>query len=337
MRCVVYRGVGGREVVDVEERADPEPGRFELLIEPAYAGLNPADVLQREGRHPVPTGSPPNIPGLEVAGVVIACGDGVGSFAVGDRVFGLVGGGGLADRVVAHEREVVTVPDTLDDLAAAAVPEAYITAYDAICVQANLGAGDTLLVNGANGGVGTAAVQIASAIGARVVAGVRTESLRPRVAALGATALAPEEAFAHVLELGGADVILELVGAPNMSQNLDAVARKGRIVVVGARPGDEMTITLRDLMTRRAHVMGTTLRTRPMEEKATLAQAFGAHVVPLLATGRVQPIVHCVVPLTDVADALEQVREPGKFGKIVLDLMLTTTEAARPLVARESA
>ena len=318
MRCVVYAGVGGREVVEVAERPDPRPAKFEVLIATEYAGVNPADVLQREGNHPVPAGSPPEVPGLEVAGRVLACGEAVSGFAVGDRAFGLVGGGGLADRVVAHERELVAIPDTLEDRLAAAVPEAFITAFDAICRQAGLGAGDLLLVNGASGGVGTAAVQIGARLGARVVAGVRSPELRPRVAELGAVSLAPDEAFAHVRGLGGADVILELVGAVHMSENLGALGSRGRIVIVGARPGDESTITLRELMRRRGCVIGTTLRTRPLEQKADLVQEFGRRVVPLLADGTMVPIVDRVFALDDAADALDHVRLPGKFGKILL-------------------
>lgn len=318
MRCVVFRATGGREVVAVEERRDPEPAKFEVLIATAFAGVNPADVLQREGNHPVPPGSPPDVPGLEVSGTIVSRGESVTSFAVGDRAFGLVSGGGHADRVVAHERELVPIPDTLVDKLAAAVPEAFITAFDAICQQGGLGAGDTLLINGANGGVGTAAVQIGARLGARVVASVRSAELRGRVAELGATALAPDQAFEHVQKQGGADVILELVGAIHMSQNLTALASRGRIVIVGARPGDEATITLRELMRRRGQVIGTTLRTRPPEQKADLVQAFGRRVVPYLADGRIVPIVDRVFDLDAAADALDQVRRPGKFGKILL-------------------
>ncbi len=318
MRCVVYRGTGGREVVAVQERLDPRPAKFEVLIATSFAGVNPADVLQREGNHPVPPGSPTDVPGLEVAGTIVSCGESVTSFAVGDRAFGLVGGGGLADRVVAPERELVPIPDTLEDKLAAAVPEAFITAFDAICLQGGLGAGDTLLVNGANGGVGTAAVQIGARLGARVVASVRSAELRGRVADLGATALAPDQAFDHVRGLGGADVVLELVGAVNMSENLDVLAARGRIVIVGARPGDETTITLRELMRRRGRLIGTTLRTRPPEQKADLVQAFGRRVVPYLADGRIVPIVDRMFDLDAAADALDQVRLPGKFGKILL-------------------
>jgi NADPH2:quinone reductase len=318
MRCVVYRGQGGPEVVAVEERDAPRPGRFEVVIAPVYAGLNPADVLQREGRHPVPAGSPPDVPGLEVAGTVVALGDAVTAHELGDRVFGLVGGGGLAQRVVANEREVVPVPAGLDDRTAAAAPEAFVTAFDALWDQAGLGSGDTLLINGAGGGVGTAAAQLGTALGARVIASVRSDAVRPRVAALGVTALAPDEAFATVRELGGADVILELVGAPHMAGNLEALAPLGRIVVVAAKPGDEATISLRDLMGRRGRVLGSSLRTRPAEQKGTLMQAFAKRVVPLLDRSVVTPVVDRVFALDDIGEALDAIRRPGKFGKLVL-------------------
>jgi NADPH:quinone reductase-like Zn-dependent oxidoreductase len=318
MRCVVYRGTGGADVVTVTERPDPKPSKFEVLIATRYAGLNPADVLQREGKHPPPPGSPTDVPGIEVAGTVVACGDSVTAFTAGDRVFGLVGGGGLSDRVTAHERELCRVPDALDDMAAAAVPEAFITAFDALCRQAGLAPGDIVLINGASGGVGTAAVQIAAGIGANVVASVRTESLHQRVAALGATALAPNDAFAHAREGGGADVILELVGAINMADNLNALRSLGRIVVVGARPGDEAVIPLREFLGRRARVMGTTLRRRPLEQKALAVQEFGQRVVPQLGAGRFTPVVDRVFDLAQAADALDHLRVPGKFGKLLL-------------------
>jgi NADPH:quinone reductase len=319
VRCVVYRGVGGREMVEIEERPDPEPGRFEVVIAPPFAGVNPADVLQREGRHPPPPGWPEDVPGLEVAGPVVAVGAGVTAFAVGDRAFGLVGGGGLAERVVASERELVKVPDALDGRAAAAAPQAFLTAFDALD-QAGLAAGDVLLVNGGNGGVGLAAIQIGTATGARVVASVRSQELRPRVAELGATVMAAEEAFAHVRELGGADVIVELVGAVHMAGNIESLARGGRLIVVAGKPGDEATVVLRDLMSRRARILGTTLRSRPPEEKAALVQEFGRRVVPLLASGRARAFVDSVFPLAEAADALDHVRAPGKLGKVLVEM-----------------
>jgi NADPH2:quinone reductase len=320
VRCVVFNGVGGPEVVSVEDRPDPSLGKFEVVIAPAFAGINPADVLQREGKHPVPPGWPADIPGLEVAGTVVEVGEGVSAFTVGDRAFGLVGGGGLATRVVAAERELVAVPDALDDAQAAAAPEAFLTAFDALVLQAGLGSGDTLLVNGASGGVGTAAVQIGRVLGARVVANVRSEQHRAAVAELGAEAMAADEAFARVKQLGGADVILELVGGPHMAGDIDALARGGRLILVAAKPGEEATLVLRDLMTRRAPLIGTTLRTRPPEQKAQLTQAFGARMVPFMASGAIRPIVDRTFPLEQVGEAFDAVRAPGKLGKLLLEL-----------------
>jgi NADPH:quinone reductase-like Zn-dependent oxidoreductase len=304
----------------VEERPDPAPGRFDVLVAPPFAGVNPADVLQREGRHPVPPGYPADIPGLEVAGTVVAVGDGVSAFGPGDRVFGLVGGGGQAQLVLAEERHLLPIPEALDERTAAAVPQSFLTAFDALVNQGDVRAGDVVLVNGASGGVGSAAVQIASAMRARVVGGVRTEAVRARIAELGADALAPDDAFERVASLGGADVIVELVGGPHMARNMEALARGGRLVLVAGKPGEEAAIVLRDLMSRRASLIGTTLRTRPAEEKAALVQEFGRRMVPLLADGTLTAPVGEVFPLERAADAYDHVRTPGRFGKTLLDL-----------------
>jgi NADPH:quinone reductase len=319
MKCVVYRGTGGREVLAIEERPDPAPGRFEVLIAPGYSGMNPADVLQRAGKHPIPAGSPKDVPGLEVAGTIVAVGDGVSGFEVGDRAMGLVGGGGHASKVVAHERDLAKVPDVLDDLHAAAVPEAYLTAYDAMVHQCGLAAGDVLLVNGASGGVGTAAVQMARSMNVTVVASVRSESVRARVAALGVIALPAEEAFARVQELGGADVVLELVGGTNLPDDLASLALRGRIILVAGGREDPV-LSMSNLMSKRATVIGTGLRRRPLEQKATLMQDFAKRVVPLLASGEITPIVDRSFPIDDAADAFDALMEPGKFGKMLLQV-----------------
>jgi NADPH2:quinone reductase len=319
MKCVVYRGTGGREVITIEERPDPAPGLFEVLIRPTHSGMNPADVLQRMGKHPVPAGSPKDVPGLEVAGTVVAVGDGVADFKVGDRAMGLVGGGGHAGLVVANERELMRVPDVLDDLQAAAVPEAYLTAYDAIVSQSGLRMGDVLLVNGASGGVGTAAVQIARSLHATVIASVRSESVRPKVAALGAEALGREEAFARVRELGGADVVLELVGGMNVPDDILSLALKGTVILVAGK-GDDPVLSMGELMSRRGHVVGTGLRRRPLEEKAALTQDFAKHVLPLIASGEITPIVDRTFPIEQAADAFDALAVPGKFGKLLLQV-----------------
>jgi putative PIG3 family NAD(P)H quinone oxidoreductase len=316
VRAVVFTGAGGNEVVSLEERPDPEPGPEDVLVRADYAGLNPADLAQRAGNYPAPAGSPPDVPGLEVAGTVESCGPRVSSWRPGDRVFGLVGGGGLADRVVVHERCVARVPDALDERGAAAVPEAFITAHDAAFTQAGLRPGETLLVHGAGGGVGTAAVQLGLAAGARVVATVRTPEVEDAVAGLGAE-IVREQDFP-----GGApsvDVILELVGGAHFPGNLDVLARGGRIIVVSVAGGNEIELPLVVLMQKRARILGTALRTRPLEEKAAAVRAFEREAVPALASSRLRPLVDSVHPAPEVRAAFDRLEERGKVGKVLLD------------------
>ncbi len=315
MRAIVFVG----ENLRLEERPDPVPGGSEVVVAAEFAGINPADLAQRAGRYPAPPGAPQDVPGLEVAGRVVACGEQVRDWQVGDRVFGLVGGGGLADRVVVHERHVVAVPERLDEQEAAAVPEAFVTAHDAVVSQAGLRVGDVLLVNGASGGVGTAAVQIGILSGAHVFAAARSDDARGRLAELGAEAMGPDEAFRLVRSEGGADVVLELVGAPNLEADLEALATKGRIVIVGTGAGDEAPLSLRALMSRRARILGTVLRARPLEEKAAAVQAFGHDLLPFLADGRARGVVDRVFPAEQAAEAFDYMAQPGKFGKVLLE------------------
>jgi putative PIG3 family NAD(P)H quinone oxidoreductase len=317
VRAVVFTGTGGREVMRLEDRPDPVPGSDEVLVAARYAGVNTADLAQRAGQYPAPPGAPPDVPGLEVAGTVVGRGDGVLQWKIGDRVFGLVGGGGLADRVAVHERHVTAVPHALDEQGAAAAPEAFITAHDAIVGQAGLRLGDVLLVNGANGGVGTAAVQIGVSAGAHVLANARSQ--HDRLAALGAEPVSPEDFVERARARGGADVVLELVGAPNLAGNFEALATQGRIVIVGTGAGADAELSLRALMGKRARVLGTVLRARPLEEKAATVQAFAHEVVPLLADGRMRPIVERVFPAEEAADAFDYMQQPGKFGKILVE------------------
>jgi len=321
VQAVTFTGAGGNEVVEVTERPDPEPLGEEVLVRVRYAGVNPADVQQRDGRYPAPPGVVADIPGLEVAGVVIACGPRVQAWQPGDRVFGLVAGGGLADRVVVHERCVTRVPEQLDEPSAAAVPEAFITAHDAVRTQAQLTMGETLLVHGATGGVGSAAVQIGLTAGARVLAVARSEEGRDFVAKLGAEPVVDDGFQDTVAELTGgrgADVILELVGAPHFPANIEAVAVKGRIVVVGVGAGTSAEMPLLRLMQKRAVVRGTVLRARPVEEKGTVLRAFEREVVPHLASVRVTPVIDEVFPAANAADAFTHLEGAGKRGKVLL-------------------
>jgi NADPH:quinone reductase len=315
VRAIVLHG----EELRLEERPDPAPGSSEVLVAAPYAALNPADLAQRAGRYPAPPGAPQDVPGLEVCGTVVACGPAVLDRRVGDRVFGLVGGGGLADRVAVHERHVVAVPERLDDREAAAVPEAFLTAHDAVVTQAGLQPGDVLLVNGANGGVGTSAVQIGRYAGARVIASARSAEARARLTELGAEAVAPEDIGGAVRAAGGADVILELVGGPNFALDLDVLATKGRLLVVGSGGGDSAELSLRALTSRRGRIIGTVLRARPLEEKAAAVQAFGRQLLHAFDEGRLRGIVDRVFAVEEVEAAFDYMAQPGKFGKVLLE------------------
>ena len=322
MRCVTYTGAGGNEVVACEERPDPVCGDEEVLIHAAFAGINGADVSQRQGNYPAPPGWPSDIPGLEVAGVIQAVGSKVRQWKIGDRAYGLVGGGGLADRVAVHERCVVHVPSHLDAQQIAAIPEVFITAHDAISTQAGLRPGDTLLVHGAAGGVGTAAVQIGVAMGARVIGVSRHAAGRAAIEAFGGEAIDSEGWTDTVLEKTGgkgANVVLELVGAPNFPGDVAVLARLGRIAIVGIGAGQKTEVMLRDLMTKRGTVFGTTLRARPIEEKADAIHRFHHELTRCFDDGRLKPVIDRAFPWNEAADALAHMESPGKVGKVLLD------------------
>lgn len=320
MRAVVFDGAGGNEVVRLLDRPDPEPGHDDVVIAARFAGMNPADLQQRLGRYPAPPGAVTDVPGLEVAGTVLAVGERVTAWQVGQRVFGLVAGGGLADRVVVQERCVTLVPERLSEAEAAATPEAFITAHDAVLTQAGLRPGETLLVHGASGAVGSAAVQIAFAAGARVLGSVRSDDAAAVVVELGAEAVRDEDLAATVSAATGGrgvDVILELVGAPHFPTNLEVLAMSGRIVVVGVGAGARIELDLLGLMGRRAAIRGTTLRARPLEDKADAVRAFEREVVPMLADGRVHARVDATFPAEKVLDAFDRLEE--RSGKVLLE------------------
>ena len=297
------------------ERPDPRPGRGELLVRAAAAGINGADLHQVRGPYPAPPGSPPDIPGLELAGEVAAVGPDVFRFGPGDRVMAVVGGGGQAELAVVHERAAMPVPDELGWPEAGGFPEVVTTAHDALFTQAGLGLGDRLLVHGAAGGVGTAAVQLGAAAGARVVAGVRNPGHHQAVAELGAAVVAgPAEVFEH----GPFDVILELVGAPNFPANLDALTTGGRLLVIGVGAGAAVDLDLRKLMARRTRVLGSHLRSRPLEEKADAARRVEHQALPLVADGRLRIPVAATFPLEAAQEAYDRFTAGGKLGKLVL-------------------
>jgi putative PIG3 family NAD(P)H quinone oxidoreductase len=300
--------------LSVEQHPDPDPGSGEVLVRVRAAGLNGADMMQRRGLYPAPAGSPQEIPGLELAGEVLALGPGAQRFAVGDRVMAIVGGGGQAELATVHERQLMPVPSALDWPQAGGLPEVFTTAHDALYTQAQLRTGERLLVHGGAGGVGTAAIQLAAAGGSRVIATVRRQELRAGVAALGAEAVAPEDFAAH----GPFDVILELVGAPNLSENLRALGSGGRICVIGVSGGARGELDLLALMGKRARIHGSTLRARPLEEKALAARALEREVLPLVQSGAVSVPISRTFALADAREAYDQFAAGGKLGKIVL-------------------
>jgi NADPH2:quinone reductase len=312
MRAATIRD---KEIV-VEEHPDPVPGLGEALVRVHAAGLNGADMMQRRGLYPAPAGSPQDIPGMELAGEVAALGPGAERFAVGDRVMAIVGGGAQAELCLVHERQLMPVPSSLDWPAAGGLPEVFATAHDAIFTQGELRTGEHLLVHGAAGGVGTAAIQLARASGARVTATVRNEALRAQVEQLGARVIDPEGFAEH----GPFNVILELVGAPNMPENLNALASGGRIAVIGVGGGTKSELNLLALMGKRARIHGSTLRARPLEEKAIVARLLEHEVLPLFDDGTLSVPVAETFALAAAAAAYERFAAGGKLGKVVITI-----------------
>jgi putative PIG3 family NAD(P)H quinone oxidoreductase len=312
MRAVTIRD----EQLSVERHADPTPGAGEVLVRVRAAGINGADMMQRRGLYPAPPGSPQEIPGLELAGEVAELGPGARRFALGSRVMGIVGGGGQAELAVVHERILVPVPEALDWPSAGGAPEVFTTAHDAVFTQAGLRPGEHLLVHGGAGGVGTAAIQLAARCAARVTATVRKEASREAVGALGATVIPPDGFAEH----GPYDVILELVGAPNLGENVKALATGGRIVVIGIGAGAKGELNLGALMGKRGRIQASTLRARPLEEKAATARGLERSVLPLLADGSVSVPIAATYPLAEAEQAYDRFAAGGKLGKIVLTM-----------------
>jgi NADPH:quinone reductase len=310
MRAVTIRD----QKLSVEDHPDPSLGAGEMLVRVRAAGLNGADMMQLRGHYPAPPGAPQDIPGLELAGEVIQRGDGANRFSEGDRVMSIVAGGGQAELAVVHERLLMPVPENLDWSEAGGAPEVFTTAHDALFTQAGLRSGERLLVHGGAGGVGTAAIQLGHAAGVRCYATVRNADRRNEVAEFGAEVFAPEGFGEH----GPFDVVLELVGAPNLADNVNALNLWGRIVVIGIGAGAKGDLHLGALMQKRGRVMASTLRPRPLEEKAMTARAMERSVLPLLSDGSVRVPVAATYPLEEASAAYEHFQGGGKLGKIVL-------------------
>ncbi len=312
MRAVTIRDGG---TLAVAEHPDPQPGGGEVLVRVRAAGLNGADIVQRKGGYPAPPGAPADIPGLELAGEVIALGPGALRFAEGDRVMGIVAGGGQAELIAVHERQLMPVPEGIEWAQAGGFPEVFTTAHDALIGQCALRPGERLLVHGAAGGVGTAGVQIGALVGARVTATVRNPDTRLQVAALGAEAVIEPEGFE---EHGPFDVILELIGAPNLAADVSALNIGGRIVVIGVGGGFKAEVNLLALMGKRATLRGSTLRPRPLEEKAAAARAVERELLPALTAGRIDVPIAETFALAEAEAAYDAFTTSGKFGKVVL-------------------
>ncbi len=298
-------------------RPDPTPGVGEVLVRVRAAGINSADRLQVMGFYPAPPGSPVDIPGLELAGSVESVGDGVTQWSEGDRVMAVVGGGAMAELAVVHERHLLPVPATLSWEQAGGFAETFTTAHDALFTQVGLSMGERVCIHGAAGGVGTSAVQLAAAAGCVVTATVRNDSLRDAVHALGAGVVVDPADF---VDAGPFDVVLELVGAPNWPGNIAALAPWGRIMVIGVGAGPTTELSLLDLMQKRATIRASTLRARPLEEKAAAAQAMLRHVLPGVASGALTVPIEATFPMASAEEAFDRFAAGGKLGKIVLTL-----------------
>ena len=328
MRAVVFAGKGGPEVIEIRDIPDPRPSRGEVLVRVRAAALNRADLLQRRGLYPPPAGLREDVPGLELAGEVVAVADGVTALAPGDRVMAIAGGEAQAELAVAHERMLLRVPETLSVEEAGATMEAFVTSHDALFTLGGLRPGWPVLVHAVGSGVATAALQLARAAGATVIGTSRTAEKLERAKALGLDhgilVGTGEPRFAdEVLRLTGSEgvpLVLDFVGATYAAENARALATRGRIVVIGTMGGRAAELDLSLLMRKRAEVIGTVLRPRPLEEKIRATRAFARDVVPLLAAGRVKPIVEAVFPLERVREAHQRLESNDSFGKLVLAL-----------------
>ena len=327
MRAAVITAPGGPEVFAIEQRPVPVPGPAEVLVRVRASAINRADILQRMGRYPAPAGVPADIPGLEFAGEVVACGDGARDWQPGDRVCGLVGGGAHAEYLVTHARAVARVPDGLSWEIAGASPEAYITAYDAMVLQAGLTAGETVLVHAVGSGVGLAAVQLATALGCTVYGTARGA---PKLdAAKGAGMRAGcqpgnegwiADAVMDWTSGRGVNVVVDLVGGDYTAGSLGAMAAKGRLMLIGALAGSKATVDLRTILGKRLTIRGTVLRSRALDERVAVTEAFALEVLPLLASGRLIPRIDASFPLEEIGAAHARVESNATIGKVALSI-----------------
>ena len=324
MRAIVITAAGGPEVLQLRDVSAPQPAAGEVQVPVRAAGVNRADVLQRQGHYPAPHGASADVPGLEYAGEVTALGAGARAWKVGDRVMGLVPSGGYAEMVTVNEAVAIRMPASWSFEQAAAVPEAFITAHDALFRQMRLRSGERVLIHAVGSGVGTAALQLAKAYGARTFGTSRNASKLERARALGLEVPidTSQTDFAEVVRQrtdgAGVDVVLDLVGGPVLSGSIRALARGGRMIVVGLAGGRSAPIDLGMLLSKRLTIVGTVLRARTLEEKIGVTALFTAEVLPLLEGGIVRPVVERSFPLADAAEAHRLLESDAVFGKLVL-------------------
>lgn len=325
MRAVIADGAGGPEVLSVAELPDPEPGPGEVVLQVAAAGLNRADLLQRQGFYPPPPGAS-DIIGMECSGTVAALGEGVTDWSVGDEACALLSAGGYAERVAVPAGQLMPVPAGVDLVTAAALPEVAATVWSNVFMVAGLKPHETLLVHGGAGGIGTFAIQLAHQLGAKVLTTAGTPEKRAACAALGADVTIDyrEQDFVEVVKEStdghGADVILDNMGAKYLDRNIDALATEGRLVIIGMQGGTKAELDINKLLRKRGAVIATTLRSRPTAEKSAICASVVEHVWPLVAEGLVQPVVHGTMPLAEVAAAHTLMESGAHSGKILLTL-----------------
>ncbi len=324
MKAAISVNAEGPEGVRFKDVAAPTPGPDEILVQVRATALNRADLLQTMGLYPAPAGVPADIPGLEYAGEVIGRGARVTRWKVGDRVMGLVAGGAWAEQLVTHEREAIAMPENLSFADAAALPEAFSTAFDALVLQAGVSVGSEVLIHAVASGVGTAALQVCALFGAKVIGTGRNAQKLERAATLGLerSVLVKDGAFAaRVKQLTagrGVDVALDLVGGNWVPETIDALAPKGTLMLVGLVAGGTAEVPLRSVLAKRLRVIGTALRSRTLEEKIVVARAFEQRLAPAFAHGQLKPVIDAVVPMQELPAALARLAANDSFGKLVL-------------------
>jgi putative PIG3 family NAD(P)H quinone oxidoreductase len=325
MKAVVLREHGGPEVLQIEDVPSPTFGAEDILVSVAATALNRADLLQRMGFYPNPFPQGPEIPGLEFAGTVKAVGERVTTWKVGDKVMGIVSGGAYAEELALHERQAMAVPAGMSLHDAAAIPEVFITAWDALVVQGGLTSGRWAMVHAGASGVGTAAIQICKAIGARIIVTCSSGKVQA-CKELGADVVVDYGSQDFVVEVQkatngkGVDVVLDVIGGDYVERNIASLAVKGHIIQVGVMAGKPMPFNVGLLLGKRASITGTVLRARPLDEKIAITQRFASEMLPLFDTGALKPVIDSSYSIADVAKGHEFMATNGNVGKIVIDI-----------------